>query len=125
MIEYKYEEKEVEVFGKKYKAIFPKNHSRVKGLVYRWWDANSGDLHWANVSRWNLDFFVLWKGSKNWENINNDEYNSSSHAGFFYILHRLETDEVREKINRKIRIEELKKNIKRDQKELEKLEKYK
>jgi hypothetical protein len=70
MLEYKGIKKDVVIDGEKFRAFFPKGHSAVKGIIYKYkkYDNNAGDA-WANRHDWvtELTLYVLWKGNKEWE----------------------------------------------------------
>jgi len=78
MLKYKGINKNVVIDGKKFKAFFPRKHSDVKGIVYKYrrYDRNAGDA-WANRQDWvtELILFVLWKGGKEWDKKSDGEDN--------------------------------------------------
>lgn len=126
--QYKYTTKEVEINGKKYKANFVKPHSRIKGIIYEWYDRNADDYPWANRSDWRLEaFFILWKNNTEWEKIDYNAFSNTYHicwwhsTGLNEILFALETDKFKNKWNKEKRIVELKSRIKKDSKELSQL----
>ena len=129
---YEYTEKEVEIYGKKYKAKFIKSHTSIKGIVYEWYDRNADDYPWANRSDWHLTFFVLQKRFDNRDEWRETAYNGrdlwGNRASLNEILFALESIEFKNKIEKENRIEELKSGIeelklriKKDSKELSQL----
>jgi len=52
--------------NKEYEAMMVKNHSRVKGIIWRSYDKNANDP-WANIHIWMTEILVLWKDKKDWE----------------------------------------------------------
>jgi hypothetical protein len=113
---YKYDEKEVEVFGKKHTAYFPKRHSTVKAVVFKRWDNNADDRPWANITDNRTILYVLWKGYHKWESLCNGEYGKTSKyavsGGLSMLLRSMENDDTKHKLWRKECIIRLKKDIK-------------
>ena len=123
-------EEEVTLDGEKYSAYFPKNHSRVKGIVLHSYNANAWDT-WANIPDYRTICHVLWKGSKEWKkeyegrsrdfDIRGEEINVGAFDGIYPILFGLESDEVKDEFLKKHEIRCLKERIKSDSKRLEEL----
>jgi hypothetical protein len=53
--------REVEIFGKTYRAFFPVEHSNVEAIVYDARNLNTRDP-WANIPNYHLEAFVKEKG---------------------------------------------------------------
>lgn len=125
MKKYQGKEKKVQFNGREVTAFFVKNHSRLKGLVFEWIDANHDD-EWANISRWVRYFGVMEKDSKEWKMIpgqHPDYMWASKGMGIFQVLHCLELPNVRNKIETEDQISELKDTLKYALKEIKSKEK--
>ena len=81
------EDKKVKVDGRSFDAFFPKRHTTVKGIVYKYerWDANRGDPY-ANISNMKeyIILWVLWKGHEEWEKIVEGPKNTSRYGLAYY-----------------------------------------
>jgi len=117
---YKYDTVEVDILGRKYKAFFPTDHSRIKGLIYIWRDNNSYD-DWANIPDWQLIMYVLWKGNEKWEPVNDTKWRRFKNGGLYTIFYELESDVKQKEIKREERIKELEEMIPRLKEELKEL----
>ena len=134
MIQYQYKEKKVKFNGRDINAFFVKNHSRLKGVIFEWIDANHDD-EWANISKWVRHFGIMEKGSNKWKMIEGQhpDYKWATRGlGIFSVLHGLELDNVRKKIEAEDnivaiekRIAELEQDLKEEKKILSKLQKSK
>ncbi len=123
MREYEYKEKEVKIGSQTYKAIIPKRHSRIKGLIFNWRDQNSDD-DWANIQRWMRTMYVLYKGDTEWTHCPmNDEMTkwAKKGLGFLAVLHNLESERVKKRIWKSERVQFLESDIAAKQGELRKL----
>jgi hypothetical protein len=91
--------REVEIFGKTYKAFFPVEHSNVEAIVYDARNLNTRDP-WANIPNYYLEAFVKEKGGK-WERLYEgplcdapQDLRRDRH-GLSGVLHELEDPSVR------------------------------
>ena len=110
MMPYKFEFKKVFIDGREFEAIFPAKHSMIKAVVYNWYDENHGDPY-ANISAWRCDHYILYKGTGEWRLMPPPARGLSP----IDLLLSLETHAVRERTENKMRIVELKAEIKRNQ----------
>ena len=123
MRNYEYKEKKVQIGGGTHKAIIPKVHSRIKGLVFEWRDLNYGDGY-SNRTNYARTMYVLYKGDTTWTFYPMNDENmkwATDGIGFFAVLHNLESERVKKRMWKENRIRELKEKIPKLHNELEKL----
>ena len=100
MKDYEYTEKKVKIGSYDYGAIFPKNHSRISGLIWEWKDLNN-DGGYSNIPRWTRTMYIREKGSKKWNLIPNNDQNykwAVVGMGYLQVLYGLEKPEVLERL---------------------------
>lgn len=118
------ESKRVEVFGEKYTASFPRNHTNVQAIVLDCKDLNAGDSY-ANISRYYLKIFVLEKGRTQWKNVycglKKDYHGDLDISGTLPLLFSLEDLSFRRRWLRQNKIKKLRGTISESQKQLDEL----
>jgi hypothetical protein len=103
----------VRVNGRDYDAIFPASHSAVKG---------ASDKRGGVYSNWVRHMYILWHGRDDWElieNLNKDYEWAKTGMGLFLVLAGLETHEVKAGKWAIRRVEWLKTNIPKYERDLE------
>jgi len=119
---YKLPKKEVEIQGDKYTAVFPEDHSRIKGLVYHSQEMISRG---TGIRNWSVRCFIQKKDEENWGRIFHGDYDRFEINGIRCdselgnLLFQLETEQVRQEHYQKI--ERLEKRIKSDTERLKDL----
>ena len=123
--EYELTNKKVELSGCEYEGFFPKKHTNVKGVVLSSKNLNAGDPY-ANISRYNLEIYVLKKDSDKWEEVysglKSDYSGELDYEGIKPLLFSLEDESFKRDWHKKSRIKSLKQTIKDSEKELKKLQ---
>jgi hypothetical protein len=122
---YEYKEKGVTTHGGTHKACFPKNHTNVDGVILNCFNLNAGDSY-ANITRNQLEVYLLEKGKNNWEKHYvglASQYNGELNVrnGLFQFLFSLEDKSFQRDFTKKAKISGLEKEIESKQTELEKL----
>ena len=117
---YDYVEREVTIGGQKYQAIFPKEHSQIKGLVYHWKDIWADDP-WANRSKYQLTIFIQNNNSESWKKPDDITWITTG-MGYYQVLFGLEDKPTQELYRAQARKEELEVMIESGRKELESLD---
>jgi hypothetical protein len=102
MKEYKLSEKKFRIDGNRYTAYFVEGHSNLKAVISNSINNNAGDP-WANRPDWQVEIYVLRKGSKEWENLysgpkNDCPENLDPDKTLDNLLAELEDESVRRKI---------------------------
>jgi len=121
--EYKYKEVKEKIDKQICDVIYVEDHSKVDAIYYHWWDGNADDIRdgWANRHDWHFEFYVKYKDDEKWTKMPDEPWQLYKGLGIFRLLFALESDKVRNKIERQYRIKELKSIIKNSEKELEEL----
>lgn len=127
---YSYSEEKIRLEGREYSAIFPKEHSRIKGIAVHSFNANAWDA-WANIPDYRTICYVLWQGQKDWKKEyegKSDKFAINSRKlgafeGLYTLLFDLESCEVRKDFLKKQEVRDLKKEIKEKSRRLEELTK--
>jgi len=123
---YDCETEEVKIGSETFEAMFPPEHSRVKGLIFESIDLNRHDHRPAVRRNWQRIMYVLWKDEEEWEHISHDNADygwASVGMGLYNVLRGLESDEVKAAIWAKGRISYLKMTIPQYEKDLEDMKK--
>lgn len=115
MKKYEVVEKKVRVEGNQYLAHFVKGHSNLNAIIAQCTNKNTSDP-WANIPDWQVQMYVLRKGSSKWEHVysgpkHNCPENLRPDKGLYRLLTELEDEPVKRKIYAQEELREAKKDL--------------